>query len=66
MPGMGGKKCLKKLLEINAEAKIIILGGYSDDGLIYDIINKGAKVAIVKPVGMADLSKTIRKVLDEE
>jgi len=65
MPGMDGKRCLKELLEINADAKIIILSGYAEEGLIKDTLDKGAKAAIVKPVMMTDLSKAIRKVLDE-
>jgi CheY-like chemotaxis protein len=65
MPGMDGKRCLKELLKINADAKIIILSGYAEEGLIKDTQDKGAKAAMVKPVAMADLSKAIRKVLDE-
>ncbi|MFZ2629942.1 MAG: PAS domain S-box protein [Desulfosalsimonadaceae bacterium] len=65
MPGMDGWRCLKELHKINADAKIIILSGYAEKGLIKDTLDKGAKAAIVKPVAMADLSKTIRKVLDE-
>ncbi len=64
MPGMGGKRCLKELLKINADAKIIILSGYAEEGLISDTIEEGAKAAIVKPVGMADLSKSIRRVME--
>lgn len=66
MPGMDGKRCLKELLKINADAKVIILSGYAEECLIKDTLDKGAKAAIVKPVGMADLSKSIRKVLDTE
>ncbi|MDM8542463.1 response regulator [Desulfococcaceae bacterium HSG9] len=65
MPGMGGQKCLKKLLEFDPDVKIIIASGYIDDALIKNATNYGAKAAITKPYRKNEISKLIRLVLDE-
>ncbi len=64
MPGMGGVRCLEKLLEINPEVKVIISSGYSSDGMLAKCLEMGAKDFIGKPSSRADLLKTVRKVLD--
>jgi len=64
MPGMGGKKCLEKLIEFDPNVKVVIASGYSDTGLIQDSINAGAKGYAVKPYTMENISKIIREVLD--
>ncbi|RJP81411.1 MAG: response regulator, partial [Desulfobacteraceae bacterium] len=64
MPGMGGHQCLKKLIEMNPQVKIIVASGYSAKGLIKDTIRQGAAGYIVKPFTMEEISNTIREVLD--
>jgi PAS domain S-box-containing protein len=64
MPGMGGKNCLIKLLEINPDAKIVIASGYSIDGQKKMVQDIGATSYISKPYKLAELSKLIRDVLD--
>jgi signal transduction histidine kinase/ActR/RegA family two-component response regulator len=64
MPGMGGKKCLEKLLRINSGVKVIVASGYSAAGLSDDSIRMGAKGFIGKPYEMDKLLKLVREVLD--
>ncbi|MDM8542753.1 response regulator [Desulfococcaceae bacterium HSG9] len=66
MPGMGGKKCLEKLIEFDPDVKVIIASGYIDSGFVKDVTNYGAKAAIIKPYGKNEILKLIRQVLDEE
>ena len=66
MPGMGGKKCLEKLIEFDPDVQVIIASGYINSGLVKDVTNYGAKAAIIKPYGKNAISKLIRQVLDEE
>jgi PAS domain S-box-containing protein len=64
MPGMGGQRCLKRLMHIDPSVKIIISTGYlngdSDTGDI-----SGYRLHILrKPYNAEDLLKIIRSVLD--
>ncbi len=63
MPGMGGKKCLDKLIAFDKEVKVIIASGYSDDGLVKDVSEK-AKAFVLKPFTGSKIIKLIRDVLD--
>ncbi len=66
MPGMGGGKCLEKLLEFDPTVKVIIASGYSEEGLIKENLNAGARGYVVKPFTNRELTKAIRDVLDEK
>lgn len=65
MPGMGGKKCLERLLQINPKAKVVIASGYSSEGSSQDLLKEGAKGFIGKPFNMKEMLQAIREVLDE-
>lgn len=64
MPGMGGIKCLKKILRINPEARVLIASGYSTRGEAEDIHKSGATGFIGKPFQVHQLLAEIRKILD--
>ena len=64
MPGMGGTNCLKELLAIDPDLKVIISSGYSQDGPINQTLTSGAKSYVKKPYRLTNLLKTIREVLD--
>lgn len=64
MPGMGGHKCLKELIAINPEIKVLVASGYSANGGVKDVIGEGASGYIAKPYKMFDLLQTVRQVLD--
>jgi len=66
MPGMGGEKCLKKLIKFDSDVRVLIASGYSETGLIQDSINANAVGFVVKPFTMDYLSKAIRDVLDKD
>jgi DNA-binding NtrC family response regulator len=64
MPGMGGHKCLKDLLEINPEAKIIIATGYPVTGKLKETLESSAAEFIGKPFRLKEILDKLRRVLD--
>ena len=65
MPGMGGKKTLKKLLEFDPDIKVIVTSGYLDEGLVADD-GEAAKASICKPFINSELLALVRNVLDDQ
>jgi CheY-like chemotaxis protein/two-component sensor histidine kinase len=65
MPGMGGQKCLERLLEIKPELKTIVTSGYSSAAIVEDIHKSGTFVFVEKPYQFEDLLRKIRQVLDD-
>jgi two-component system cell cycle sensor histidine kinase/response regulator CckA len=65
MPGMGGHHCLKQILEIRPDTKVVIASGYSKNGSISKAFEAGAKGYVAKPFGRAEFLKAVRKVLDD-
>ncbi len=63
MPGMGGHKCLRRLLEIDPAAGVIIASGYSSDGRVRETLEAGAAGFIGKPYHLVNLLKKVREVL---
>ena len=66
MPGMGGRKCLQELIQIDPKIKVIISSGHSINGQVKKVIDSGAKGYVGKPFQLADLLNTLRAVLDED
>ncbi len=61
--GMGGKECIKKLLEINPGAVAIASSGYSDDPILSNYGEFRFKGAISKPYRIEDLGEILRKTI---
>jgi CheY-like chemotaxis protein len=66
MPGIGGRRCLEKLLKMNPRVKVIIASGYSINGPTKEVLEAGAKGFISKPYDMRGMLKTVRRILDED
>ncbi|MBA7652513.1 Chemotaxis protein CheY [subsurface metagenome] len=65
MPGMGGKRCLEKLVKVNPQGKVIIASGYSVNGPTKDAIDAGAKGFVGKPYEARQILQAVREVLDK-
>ncbi|RLB22610.1 MAG: hypothetical protein DRG71_06915 [Deltaproteobacteria bacterium] len=63
MPGMGGRQCLKKILEINPEANVIIASGYAVNGKTKEALEAGAKGFVSKPYEVRQFLKTVHCAL---
>ncbi len=66
MPEMGGRECLKDLLEINPNVKVLIASGFSPDGPTKETLEAGAKGFVQKPFRAKGMLTTIRQVLDQD
>jgi PAS domain S-box-containing protein len=63
MPGMGGHKCLKSLLDRSPDLKVIIATGYVAERMVQPALDAGAKGVIVKPFREEVLLETVRRTL---
>lgn len=62
MPEMDGIEALKKIKEVNPEAKIIMCSAMGQQGMVMDAIRAGAIDFIVKPFDTTRVIKSISKV----
>jgi len=63
MPDMDGRDTYQKLKEINPEIKVILSSGYSKNGRVEEVMNKGVIGFVQKPYRMNDLSKAISQAI---
>ncbi|MBF0529278.1 MAG: response regulator [Deltaproteobacteria bacterium] len=64
MPGMGGHRCLREILQIDQSAKIIIASGYAVNGQMKESMKAGVAGYVGKPYQLNDLLNKVRAVLD--
>ena len=64
MPGMGGKRCLRELLELDPSVRVIIASGYLADGESTRIDETGARAFINKPYNLEQMLQVVREVLN--
>lgn len=64
MPKMTGRQAVKKILEMNPKAKIILCSGYTSEGNPADLLSQGVCDFISKPYTIAPLAISLRKALD--
>ncbi|MBN1522644.1 MAG: PAS domain S-box protein [Candidatus Aureabacteria bacterium] len=61
--GMGGKATIKKLLQIDSQAKVILSSGYSTDPAILDYKKYGFLSAVVKPYEINEIDKILKTLI---
>lgn len=66
MPGMGGNRCLREIIDRNPDAKIIIASGYSAGGGARECLEAGAMAFLGKPYQLHEMLGKIREVLSWE
>lgn len=57
--GMGGKEAVKKLLEIDPQAAVIVSSGYATDPIMSEYRKYGFKAVIAKPYSIKQLQETL-------
>jgi len=65
MPGMDGGKTFDRIRKIQPQLPVLLSSGYAINGRALEIMNRGCNGFIQKPFSMSELSKKVRKVLDE-
>lgn len=63
--GGGGKDAIKRLLEVDPEVKAIVSSGDSNAPLMAEYAEWGFRGAITKPFGINELSRVLKRVLDD-
>jgi len=63
MPGMGGSKCLKKIIEFDPGAKVVIASGFISDKPTLDDLKYTARDFITKPYNIKMMLNAIQRVL---
>ncbi|MCP4642971.1 MAG: response regulator [bacterium] len=63
MPRMGGEECLRGLIDMDPEVRVIMSSGHDMSARDDDLVSKGAKGTIQKPYQLADLARRIRALL---
>jgi DNA-binding NtrC family response regulator len=61
--GMGGKKAIQQLLEIDPHVKAIVSSGYSSDPMMADFRKYGFKGVIAKPYRAKEMSEILNQVM---
>ncbi len=61
--GMGGKEAVKKMLEIDPDAKVIVSSGYATDPIMSEYKKYGFSAVITKPYSVNQLEETIHSLL---
>jgi signal transduction histidine kinase/CheY-like chemotaxis protein len=64
--GTGGIDTIKELLDLDADIKVIVSSGYSNDPVMADYKKYGFRGVISKPYNANVLGQVVRKVLDEK
>jgi two-component system cell cycle sensor histidine kinase/response regulator CckA len=64
MPGMGGHKALRELIQLDPRAKVIIASGYSSQGEEESVKADGAMAFVTKPYQLKALLDKAREILE--
>ncbi|MBN1691980.1 MAG: PAS domain S-box protein [Dehalococcoidales bacterium] len=64
--GMGGKEAVKKLLEIDPEATVIVSSGYATDPIMSDYKKYGFRAVIAKPYSVKQLRDLLSRLLSRK
>lgn len=64
--GMGGKEAIRRILEVDPHARVIVSSGYANDPIIARFREYGFRGAVTKPYRIHDLSETLRAALRGE
>lgn len=62
--GMGGREAVRKLLEMDPGARVIVSSGYSNDPVMADYRKHGFVDVIAKPYRMRDLGAVLQRVFE--
>lgn len=66
MPGMDGGAVYDRIKELSPDAKVLLSSGYSADGRVSEILNRGCSGFIQKPFSISELSQKIGALFKKE
>ena len=62
MPGMSGLQVLKKLREVQPQAKFVMITGFAKDDIIEDALRSGASACLCKPFRLAQVVELLEQL----
>ncbi len=65
LPGADGISCMKDILKINPQAKVLMISGIDQKHVMNNAMNSGAKGYIKKPFNKIEVISKVKKILDE-
>ena len=65
MPEMSGKATYEELKKINADARVLLVSGYSLNKQVEELLELGCNGFIQKPFDIIELSRTLREIFDD-
>ena len=65
MPHVGGRDCFYRIKEIDAQARILLMTGFTANGSIEDFLDEGAAGVITKPFELQHFTTAIQKALSD-
>ena len=65
MPHVGGRDCFYRIKEIDAQARILLMTGFTANGSIEDFLDEGAAGVIMKPFELQHFTTAIQKALSD-
>jgi CheY-like chemotaxis protein len=60
LPGINGVEAFRLIREMDPEASVILMTGYSDEDLIQLALNEGAQCVLYKPIPIDKMINTIK------
>lgn len=63
MPGLNGVEAVSQIINIDPEAKIVMISALNQKQMLFDAIKKGAKHYIIKPLETKEAIDIVNKVL---
>lgn len=66
MPEMDGLSALDAMMQINPDAKVVVISAQSDKSTAIEALEKGAYDFIGKPFGEDKLDRVLQKILQED
>ena len=63
--GMGGKETMRRLLQIDPDAKAIVSSGYANDPIMSEFRSHGFRGALAKPYRAGQLGGLVAQLLRE-
>jgi CheY-like chemotaxis protein len=64
--GVGGKEAVKKIIEMDPDAKVIVSSGYSTDPIMSDYKKYGFSGVVTKPYRAIEIEKTLHYLLGKK
>lgn len=61
--GMGGREAVRRILEIDPDARVIVSSGYSNDPVMAEYRAHGFRGVIAKPYDLAELRRVVAEVI---